>query len=39
MIGNIIGLNPLDVPLPNAIGPIYVNPASTSDTVEENLTN
>jgi parallel beta-helix repeat protein len=39
VIGNIIGLNPLEVPLPNAIGPIYVNPASTSDTVEGNLTN
>ena len=39
VIGNIIGLNPLDVPLPNAIGPIYVNPASMSDTVSGNLTN
>jgi parallel beta-helix repeat protein len=39
VIGNIIGLNPLEVPLPNAIGPIYVNPASTSDTIEGNVTN
>ena len=39
VIGNIIGLNPLEAPLPNAIGPIYVNPASTSDTVTGNLTN
>ena len=39
VIGNIIGLNPLEGPLPNAIGPIYVNPASTSDTVAGNLTN
>ncbi len=37
--GNVIGLNPLGVALPNATGPIFVNPASTSDTVTGNITN
>lgn len=39
VVGNVIGLNPLGVALPNATGPIFVNPASTSDTVTGNITN
>ena len=38
VVGNVIGVDPLGVALPNASGPIFVNPASTSDTVSGNIT-
>jgi parallel beta-helix repeat protein len=38
VVGNVIGVDPLGVALPNASGPIFVNPASTSDTISGNIT-
>jgi parallel beta-helix repeat protein len=38
VIGNLIGLNAIGLSLPNATGPIFVNPASTGDTIAGNET-
>ena len=38
VIGNYLGLDPLGLNLPNSTGPIFVNAASTGDTVTGNLT-
>ncbi len=38
VIGNLIGLNAIGLSLPNATGPIFVNPGSTGDTIAGNVT-
>ena len=38
VIGNYLGLDPLGYDLPNATGPILVNPGSTGDTIAGNQT-
>jgi hypothetical protein len=38
VIGNYIGVDPFALSLPNATGPVFVNAASTGDTIAGNLT-